>query len=59
VEARGVDDIRTRRRGREKVKSNYQFDFSKNKNPLSKGEIYISLENEAQVKSQNKCIMKK
>jgi len=28
VEAREVDDIRTRRRGREKVKSNYQFDFS-------------------------------
>jgi len=38
VEARGVDDIRnkaerpgrrTKRRGREKVKSNYQFDFSR------------------------------
>ena len=32
---------RTKRRGREKVTSNYQFDLSTNKNPLSKDEIYI------------------
>jgi len=48
---------RTGRRGREKAKSNYQFDLPR---ILSiKGEIYISLENEAQVKSQNGCIVKK
>jgi len=47
----------TGRRRREKVKSNYQFDFPKN--PRSKGEIYISLEDAAQVKSQNRCIVKK
>jgi len=29
------------------------------KNPLSKGEIYISLENEAQVQSQNRYIVTK
>jgi len=68
VEVRGADDMRTRpnrpgrgtgRRRREKIKSNYQFDFPRIKNPLSKGEIYMSLENEAQVKSQNRCIVKK
>jgi len=47
------------RREREKIKSNYQFDFPELKHPLSKGEIYISLEDEAQVKGQNRCIVTK
>jgi len=59
VEARGVDDIRASRREREKVKLNHQFDFLRIQNPLSKGEMYISLENEVQVKSQNRCIVMK
>jgi len=50
---------RTGRRGREKVKTNYQFDFRRIKNPLSEGEINISLENEAHVKSENRCIVMK
>jgi len=33
--------------------------LSSNKNHRSKGEIYISLENEAQVKSLNRCIVTK
>jgi len=65
VEARGVDDIRARppgqaRRqeggGERKQRQTTGLTF---KNHLSTGEIYISLENEAQVKSQNKCIVTK
>jgi len=33
--------------------------LSKNKNPLSKGEIYIPLEHEAQVRRKISCIVKK
>ena len=68
VEARGVDDILdkadrpgrgTRRRRREKSIVKLPVRLFRIKILFSKGEIYISLENEAQVKSQNRCIVKK
>jgi len=64
-EARGVEDIRARPPGQargqvgggeRKQRQTTSLTF---KYPLSKGEIYISLENEAQVQSQNKCIVTK
>jgi len=49
---------RTGRKGGEKVKSNYQIDLPRI-TILSAKVKYISLENEAQVKSQNRSIVMK
>ena len=65
VEVRGVGDIRARPPGQAREqggggeREQRQTTSLTFKNPLSKGEIYISLENEAQVKSHNKCIVRK
>jgi len=62
VEARGVHNIRARPKCQaedteEKERGSrvkLPVSLSKNKNPLSKGEIWISLENEAEVKNENR-----
>jgi len=65
VEARGVDDIRARPvgqargQGGEGERKQRKTTSLTLKNPLSKGEIYISLENEAQVNRQNRCVVTK